>query len=177
MDAAVSEGVGGGGRGGGVANVGDEEDSEDIGPPLPPGYSEQVSYGTVCVCVCVHVHVRVRVCVCVCVCLRACVRACVFIQRLTCSHPLTQGPSSKPDASDDEQEDNEDDEEDEFDKRFPLSHEITLSHGSKPISALTLDPSGARLVTGSYDYSVKLWDFAGMDTSFKSFRSIYPCER
>ena len=39
-----------------------------------------------------------------------------------------------------------------------------------------LDPSGARLVTGGYDYDVKFWDFAGMDASFKAFRSLQPCE-
>ena len=44
------------------------------------------------------------------------------------------------------------------------------------ISALALDPSGARLVTGSIDFDVKLWDFAGMDSSLKSFRSLRPCE-
>ena len=38
------------------------------------------------------------------------------------------------------------------------------------------DPSGARLVTGGYDYDVKFWDFAGMDASFKAFRSLQPCE-
>ena len=28
----------------------------------------------------------------------------------------------------------------------------------------------------SIDYDVKLWDFAGMDASLKSFRSLRPCE-
>lgn len=46
----------------------------------------------------------------------------------------------------------------------------------KQVSALGLDPSGARLVTGGYDYDVKFWDFAGMDASFKAFRSLQPCE-
>jgi len=40
-----------------------------------------------------------------------------------------------------------------------------------------LDVSGARLVTGGYDYDVKLWDFAGMDASLQSFRKCTPCER
>lgn len=44
------------------------------------------------------------------------------------------------------------------------------------LSALALDPSGARLVTGGYDYDVKFWDFAGMDSSLQSFRNIRPCE-
>ncbi|XP_045141191.1 WD repeat-containing protein 70 [Echinops telfairi] len=61
-------------------------------------------------------------------------------------------------------------------QKIPDSHEITLKHGTKTVSALGLDPSGARLVTGGYDYDVKFWDFAGMDASFKAFRSLQPCE-
>lgn len=64
----------------------------------------------------------------------------------------------------------------EYDKRFPTSHEITLEHGSKPVSALTMDPSGARVATGGYDFEVKFWDFAGMDSSLHSFRTVQPCE-
>jgi WD repeat-containing protein 70 len=39
---------------------------------------------------------------------------------------------------------------------------------------LALDPSGARLITGGYDYDVKFWDFAGMDSSLRPFRTIRP---
>ena len=45
------------------------------------------------------------------------------------------------------------------------------------VSALGLDPAGARLVTGGYDYDIKFWDFAGMDNSLQSFRSMTPCGR
>nr|XP_039262146.1 WD repeat-containing protein 70-like [Styela clava] len=58
----------------------------------------------------------------------------------------------------------------------PATHEITLTHGVKAVSALALDPAGARLVTGSYDFDVHLWDFAGMDNSLQSFRQFTPCE-
>ncbi|XP_042308082.1 WD repeat-containing protein 70 isoform X2 [Sceloporus undulatus] len=44
------------------------------------------------------------------------------------------------------------------------------------VSALGLDPSGARLITGGYDYDVRFWDFAGMDASLQAFRSLQPCE-
>uniref|UniRef100_A0A667ZR43 WD repeat-containing protein 70 n=1 Tax=Myripristis murdjan TaxID=586833 RepID=A0A667ZR43_9TELE len=44
------------------------------------------------------------------------------------------------------------------------------------VSALGLDPSGARLVTGGYDYDVRFWDFAGMDQALQAFRSLQPCE-
>ncbi|XP_077593022.1 WD repeat-containing protein 70 [Stigmatopora nigra] len=78
------------------------------------------------------------------------------------------------------QSDSEDDEEDEDDdnpvKKIPDSHEITLTHGTKVVSAMALDPSGARLVTGGYDFDVRFWDFAGMDRALNSFRSIQPCD-
>jgi hypothetical protein len=44
------------------------------------------------------------------------------------------------------------------------------------VSALAVDPSGARVVTGSHDYDVKLWDFGGMDARFKPFKSWEPAE-
>eukprot|EP00042_Codosiga_hollandica_P054165 m.726596 g.726596 ORF g.726596 m.726596 type:complete len:709 (-) comp58859_c0_seq3:1749-3875(-) len=59
----------------------------------------------------------------------------------------------------------------------PISNEVTLSHGAKPVSAMSLDPSGARLVTGSYDAQVQLWDFAGMNKEFHSFRNVEPFEK
>ncbi|CEI87817.1 hypothetical protein RMCBS344292_02225 [Rhizopus microsporus] len=81
------------------------------------------------------------------------------------------------------QSDDEDEEEDEvedagysFSESPPISHEIKLNDHFRAVSALTLDPAGARLITGGYDYDVKFWDFAGMDRSFKPFRTIQPCE-
>ncbi|TNM91967.1 hypothetical protein fugu_018979 [Takifugu bimaculatus] len=59
-------------------------------------------------------------------------------------------------------------------KKIPDSHEITLQHGTKTVSALALDPSGARLVSGGCDYDVKFWDFAGMDQALQAFRSLQP---
>ncbi|XP_069483250.1 WD repeat-containing protein 70 isoform X1 [Ambystoma mexicanum] len=84
-------------------------------------------------------------------------------------------PGYKDSDDDDDDEDLQEEEENPV-KRIPDSHEITLQHGSKTVSALGLDPSGARLVTGGYDYDVKFWDFAGMDASLQAFRSLQPCE-
>ncbi|XP_030625257.1 WD repeat-containing protein 70 [Chanos chanos] len=80
------------------------------------------------------------------------------------------------DAKDEDEDDVEDDEDDDPVKKIPDTHEITLQHGTKTVSALALDPSGARLVTGGYDYDVKFWDFAGMDAALQAFRSLQPCE-
>ena len=43
------------------------------------------------------------------------------------------------------------------------------------VSALAMDPSGARVVTGGYDYDVRLWDFAGMDSSLRTIRLCATC--
>ncbi|XP_012259386.2 gastrulation defective protein 1 homolog [Athalia rosae] len=60
--------------------------------------------------------------------------------------------------------------------KIPCSHEIEMHHGTKAVIAVAADPSGARLASGSVDYDVSFWDFAGMDTSLKSFRTLQPCE-
>ncbi|XP_061215356.1 WD repeat-containing protein 70-like [Neopsephotus bourkii] len=78
--------------------------------------------------------------------------------------------------SDDDKDDDTEEEDNNPVKKIPDSHEITLQHGTKAVSALGLDPSGARLITGGYDYDVKFWDFAGMDASLQAFRSLQPCE-
>ncbi|XP_005180371.2 gastrulation defective protein 1 homolog [Musca domestica] len=91
----------------------------------------------------------------------------------------TKEPSKKPskNSDDDEDDDDDDDDEDEdLEKKIPDSHEVKMQHGSKAILALAGDPAGARLVSGSIDYEVSFWDFAGMDSSMRSFRTIQPCE-
>ncbi|XP_060546688.1 WD repeat-containing protein 70 isoform X1 [Pantherophis guttatus] len=95
------------------------------------------------------------------------------------------GPPLPPSYKNEEEEEDDDDDDDDESaqeededpvKKIPDSHEITLHHGTKTVSALGLDPSGARLITGGYDYDVKFWDFAGMDASLQAFRSLQPCE-
>ncbi|KAG1054439.1 hypothetical protein G6F43_003551 [Rhizopus delemar] len=63
-----------------------------------------------------------------------------------------------------------------FSESPPVSHEIKLNDHFRAVSALTLDPAGTRLISGGYDYDIKFWDFAGMDRSFKPFRTVQPCE-
>ncbi|KAJ2938882.1 hypothetical protein O0L34_g17693 [Tuta absoluta] len=69
-----------------------------------------------------------------------------------------------------------DDEDLELEQRIPNTHEVEMHHGTKAVVALAVDPSGARLATGSVDYDVSFWDFAGMDSSMRSFRTLQPCE-
>ncbi|KAK9732393.1 hypothetical protein QE152_g12847 [Popillia japonica] len=44
------------------------------------------------------------------------------------------------------------------------------------MTALCVDPSGARLASGSVDYDVCFWDFAGVDSGMRSFRTLQPCD-
>lgn len=68
------------------------------------------------------------------------------------------------------------DEEENITYKIPASHEVEMQHGSKAITALAMDSSGSRLVSGSIDYELCFWDFAGMDKSMKYFRKIQPSE-
>jgi len=60
--------------------------------------------------------------------------------------------------------------------RIPLSQEVSMNHGTRAVIALDLDSAGGRLVSGSIDYQLNLWDFAGMDKSLQSFRKLQPME-
>ncbi|KAL1517933.1 hypothetical protein ABEB36_001629 [Hypothenemus hampei] len=59
---------------------------------------------------------------------------------------------------------------------MPIAAETSMKHGNKAVTALTVDPSGARLASGSVDYEVSFWDFAGMDSNLRSFRTLQPAE-
>uniref|UniRef100_A0A3B3D0F7 WD repeat-containing protein 70 n=1 Tax=Oryzias melastigma TaxID=30732 RepID=A0A3B3D0F7_ORYME len=84
--------------------------------------------------------------------------------------PLPPGYTGNTANSDDDEDDEEATQEDD-DVRNYSGRSYHLF-----VSAMALDPSGARLVTGGYDYDVRFWDFAGMDQSLQAFRSLQPCE-
>lgn len=58
----------------------------------------------------------------------------------------------------------------------PCSSEAALEQHGKAVTALDIDPQGVRLITGSTDYKVKLFDFAGMKADCKAFKTIEPSE-
>jgi len=60
--------------------------------------------------------------------------------------------------------------------KLPIANEIVLGGHTRAVSAMALDRSGSRLLTGSYDYTVKMWDFNGMTDALRNFRSIEPQE-
>lgn len=83
--------------------------------------------------------------------------------------------SDEEDSDDDDSDDDEQLDDADQEQELPISHEIQLKDHHRTVSALSLEPSGSRLISGSYDYDVKFWDFAGMDASYRPFRSIEPC--
>jgi len=92
----------------------------------------------------------------------------------------TRKRDAAKDAEDDEEEEEDDEEEGEEAynryERIPAKESATVNHGTKPVSAIGLDPSGARFVSGSHDYQVRFYDFNAMDSDLKPFREITPCE-
>ena len=64
--------------------------------------------------------------------------------------PVTPSFGASSNRGEGEEVDEDDDEEEEEEvsiiDKIPRSHEIDLNHGNKPITALCLDPSGARVV-------------------------------
>ncbi len=73
----------------------------------------------------------------------------------------------------DQDADRADDDEHPF---FPLTHEIDLKHGTKSVSCLTIDSNGERLISGGFDYELKMWDIPTMNKTLQYYRAISPCE-
>jgi WD40 repeat protein len=91
--------------------------------------------------------------------------------------PAPAPPSPTGNEDEDEPEYDPDDDDDfvgEDLPQFPTTHELVLKDHTKVVSALALDPSGARVLSGSHDYDCKLWDFGGMDARCKPFKTWEP---
>lgn len=94
-------------------------------------------------------------------------------QRATKPHTFSADKTKISGDSASSEESDDGDDIDDID--LPVQSSISLKHGSKAVSGIAVDPAGARLATGSIDYDVRFWDFAGMDSSFQSFRTLTPC--
>ncbi|KAF2292673.1 hypothetical protein GH714_026631 [Hevea brasiliensis] len=82
--------------------------------------------------------------------------------------PPRPPPSQDSDSEEEEEEDNR--------YRIPMSNEIVLKGHSKIVSALAVDHTGSRVLSGSYDYTVRMYDFQGMNSRLQSFRQLEPFE-
>ena len=79
------------------------------------------------------------------------------------------------DGDDSGDDDDDDDDDDDEDDEFPVSHELVLKTHDRTVTTVTLDHSGARLITGSTDCTLKLHDFASMTpTTVRAFKSVDP---
>ncbi|KAL5562025.1 hypothetical protein UlMin_031772 [Ulmus minor] len=82
--------------------------------------------------------------------------------------------SNLSDSDEDGNGNGENEEENRF--RIPMSNEIVLKGHTKVVSALAVDHTGSRVLSGSYDYSVRMYDFQGMNSRLQSFRQLEPSE-
>ncbi|KAM0748750.1 WD40 repeat-like protein [Meredithblackwellia eburnea MCA 4105] len=90
---------------------------------------------------------------------------------------LTSDNDDDDDDDDDQQQHQQQQQQQDTSTDLPISHELILKDHVKTVSALSLDPAGARIASGSYDYDVKLWDFGGMTSvNVKPFRSFEPLD-
>ncbi|KAI4224502.1 MAG: hypothetical protein L6R40_008441 [Gallowayella cf. fulva] len=85
------------------------------------------------------------------------------------------GAPTDVDDNEKNSEDEEDEEDSEEEDEYPVSHELVLKTHERPITSMTLDPSGSRLITASTDCTVKFHDFASMTpTTLRAFKSVDP---
>ncbi|PRQ25672.1 putative transcription factor WD40-like family [Rosa chinensis] len=82
--------------------------------------------------------------------------------------PPAPGRSNRDDWDSDAEEENK--------YRIPVSNEIVLKGHTKVVSALAIDHTGSRVISGSYDHSVRMYDFQGMNAKLQSFRQLEPSE-
>ena len=66
-------------------------------------------------------------------------------------------PEDEEDDDDDDNEEEDDDDEEDYGKAslVPCSHEAVLKGHSQTVSSIAIDPSAARVLTGSFDCDVK----------------------
>ncbi|GMF34762.1 unnamed protein product [Phytophthora lilii] len=79
---------------------------------------------------------------------------------------------SAPEVESDDEDEKGDEDDVALRYKLPKSHEVGLESHSKALACIAVDTPGARVATGSMDYHVKLWDFAGMARHVRPFRDI-----
>ncbi|KAF0929812.1 hypothetical protein E2562_025949 [Oryza meyeriana var. granulata] len=92
--------------------------------------------------------------------------------------PVKEVDEEDEDDDDDDGDDSDDELEDDGEgyNRIPLSNEVVLRGHTKVVSALAVDHTGSRVLSGSYDYTVRMYDFQGMNSKLQSFRQLEPFE-
>uniref|UniRef100_A0A7E4WEA3 WD_REPEATS_REGION domain-containing protein n=1 Tax=Panagrellus redivivus TaxID=6233 RepID=A0A7E4WEA3_PANRE len=86
----------------------------------------------------------------------------------------TSAPQSSAADSKDGHESDEDDY--SVSSLIPTIYETKITHGTKPVLAISFDGQGSKFVTGGQNYAVQFFDFQKMDSSMKPFREVFPFE-
>ncbi|KAL1956225.1 hypothetical protein VTO42DRAFT_7485 [Malbranchea cinnamomea] len=87
------------------------------------------------------------------------------------THSQPEEKSVSGGDSDDEDSESDEAEEDEF----PVTHDLVFKTHQKPVTTITVDAAGSRMITGSTDCTIKLHDFAALTpTTLRAFKSIEP---
>jgi WD40 repeat protein len=86
----------------------------------------------------------------------------------------SDGGNSDDDDDDDDASDSDSDGEEDMGKGglVPCTHEAILKASGKAITAMSIDPSAARLLTGGHDCGIKMYDFNGMNQNLNHFREL-----
>ncbi|KAL9639425.1 MAG: hypothetical protein Q9164_000930 [Protoblastenia rupestris] len=96
-------------------------------------------------------------------------------KRPTSGETLTDDIKHPTKGTEDRETDEEDDDDYDEDEEFPTSHELVLKTHDRPITTMTVDPSGSRFITGSTDCTIKFHDFASMTpNTLHAFKSVDP---
>ncbi|PNS17542.1 hypothetical protein CAC42_8085 [Sphaceloma murrayae] len=91
------------------------------------------------------------------------------------SDPEAEDNSSGGDQDSDDDSDSDSDSDDG--PEYPVTHSVKIHTHTRAVTTVSLDPAGARLVTGSLDASVKFHDLASLTpTTIRAFKSLDPSD-
>ena len=88
---------------------------------------------------------------------------------------LPESKAKSPTSSKDDSDSDDDSDDSEDEDEYPVSHELVFRTHDRPVTTITVDASGSRMITGSMDCTIKLHDFASMTpNTVRAFKSIDP---
>eukprot|EP00879_Flechtneria_rotunda_P007172 GHRR01007527.1.p1 GENE.GHRR01007527.1~~GHRR01007527.1.p1 ORF type:complete len:743 (+),score=231.29 GHRR01007527.1:361-2589(+) len=90
--------------------------------------------------------------------------------------PPRPPPGADSEDSDDDDNDDrtEDSESDPY--QLPVGHEVSLQGHDRAVTCIDIEHSGNRLISGSLDNTLRIFDFNGMKADLRSFRELTPSE-
>jgi hypothetical protein len=86
--------------------------------------------------------------------------------------PMPRAGTAAADDDDDDDDASECELLDRFRLRLPTSHSVQIRGPTRTVTVIALDGAGSRMITGSSDYSMRMYDFNGMKADLKPFRQF-----